>query len=43
MAKLIIDIDEKLHSKFKVFAASKGMTLKELVTDYVSKCVGNMK
>ena len=43
MTKLIIDIDEKLHSEFKKYCLNKNKSMKEIVTKFVAGCVGNAK
>jgi len=35
MKKLIIDIDEKLHSQLKITAIREGKTLRELVIERI--------
>lgn len=39
MSKLIVDVDEKLHSDFKKYCLNKDKSIKEVVTKFVEKCV----
>lgn len=35
LSRITIDVPKKIHQKFKAFAASKGMSMKELLASYI--------
>lgn len=41
MSKLIVDVDEDLHYKFKQYSIKKKISMKKIITDFVKRCVKN--
>ena len=37
--RMIIDIDEELHTLFKIYCAKKSATIKDVITDFIKKIV----
>lgn len=43
MSKLIIEIDRKLHARFKIHSAIVQKTMKSIVIDYIGRLTKNIK
>ena len=41
--KMTVEIDRELHSELKVIAAQKGVTIREIVSNYLEEYVRNNK
>ena len=41
--KMTVEIDRELHAELKVIAAQKGMTIREIVSNYLEEYVRNNK